>query len=97
MVGLLSPALILYFLLRVTGIPATEEQALRSRGEEYRRYQRTTARLCRGFRAGRKGALREAVVNDIARRRWALSAAVTGAGNDEPLRSDCGARSVPIT
>jgi steroid 5-alpha reductase family enzyme len=42
-VGLISPALILYFLLRVTGIPATEAQALRSRGEEYRRYQQTTS------------------------------------------------------
>ncbi|MDE3157057.1 MAG: DUF1295 domain-containing protein [Acidobacteriota bacterium] len=41
--GLLSPALILYFLLRVTGIPATEAQALRSRGDEYRQYQRTTS------------------------------------------------------
>lgn len=42
-VGLVSPALILYFLLRVTGIPATEAQAIRSRGEEYRQYQRTTS------------------------------------------------------
>jgi steroid 5-alpha reductase family enzyme len=42
-VGLLSPALILYFLLGVTGIPATEAQALRSRGDEYREYQRTTS------------------------------------------------------
>jgi len=41
--GLISPALILYFLLRVTGIPATEAQALRSRGDEYRRYQQTTS------------------------------------------------------
>jgi steroid 5-alpha reductase family enzyme len=41
--GLLSPALILYFLLGVTGIPATEAQALRSRGEEYRAYQKTTS------------------------------------------------------
>ncbi|HEY3350963.1 MAG TPA: DUF1295 domain-containing protein [Thermoanaerobaculia bacterium] len=39
----LGPALMLFFLLRVTGIPATEEQALRSRGEDYRRYQRTTS------------------------------------------------------
>jgi steroid 5-alpha reductase family enzyme len=37
------PALMLYFLFRVTGIPATEEQALRSRGEDYREYQRTTS------------------------------------------------------
>ena len=42
-IGWISPALILYFLLRVTGIPATEEQALRSRGENYRRYQETTS------------------------------------------------------
>ncbi len=41
--GLLSPALILYFLLGLTGIPATEAQALRSRGNEYRAYQRTTS------------------------------------------------------
>lgn len=41
--GLFSPALILYFVLRVTGIPATEAQALRTRGEEYRRYQQTTS------------------------------------------------------
>ena len=42
-VGLLSPALILFFLFKVTGIPATEAQALRSRGEDYRRYQETTS------------------------------------------------------
>jgi steroid 5-alpha reductase family enzyme len=42
-IGLISPALILYFLFKVTGIPATEAQALRSRGEEYRQYQETTS------------------------------------------------------
>ncbi len=41
--GFVSPALILYFLLRVTGIPATEAQAIRTRGDEYRRYQKTTS------------------------------------------------------
>ena len=41
--AVLGPALILYFLLRVTGIPATEAQALRSKGEAYRRYQETTS------------------------------------------------------
>jgi steroid 5-alpha reductase family enzyme len=35
-----APAMMLYFLLRVTGIPLTEQQAVRSKGEEYRRYQR---------------------------------------------------------
>jgi steroid 5-alpha reductase family enzyme len=39
----ICPALMLYFLLRVTGIPATEEQAVRSRGEAYREYQATTS------------------------------------------------------
>ncbi len=41
--GLISPVLILYFLFNVTGIPATEAQALRSRGDEYRHYQETTS------------------------------------------------------
>lgn len=38
-----SPLLILYVLLKVTGIPATEEQALATRGEAYRAYQRRTS------------------------------------------------------
>lgn len=42
-VGLFSPVLMLYFLFRVTGIPATEAQALRTRGDDYRRYQQTTS------------------------------------------------------
>jgi steroid 5-alpha reductase family enzyme len=41
--AVICPAVMLFFLLRVTGIPATEEQAIRSRGEAYRRYQRTTS------------------------------------------------------
>lgn len=39
----IAPATILYLLLRVTGIPATEEQSLRSKGEAYRRYQARTS------------------------------------------------------
>lgn len=42
-VALSAPAIVLYLLFRVTGIPATEAQALRSRGDDYRRYQRTTS------------------------------------------------------
>ena len=38
--GLIAPASILYLLLFVTGIPMTEEQALRTKGEAYRAYQR---------------------------------------------------------
>jgi len=41
--ALISPTLMLYFLFKVTGIPATEAQALRTRGEDYRRYQETTS------------------------------------------------------
>jgi steroid 5-alpha reductase family enzyme len=37
-----APALMYLFLTRVTGIKATEEHAVRSRGEDYRQYQRTT-------------------------------------------------------
>jgi steroid 5-alpha reductase family enzyme len=40
---LLGPAAMLLFLSRVTGIPYTERQALASRGEAYRAYQRTTS------------------------------------------------------
>lgn len=36
---LLGPILMLFFLYRVTGIPYTEKQALKSRGEDYRAYQ----------------------------------------------------------
>ena len=42
-VAAIGPASILYLLLRVTGIPLTEEQALRSKGDAYRRYQQTTS------------------------------------------------------
>ncbi len=51
-IGFLSPALILYFLLKVTGIPATEAQSLRSRGEEFRRYQETTSVFVPWFTKG---------------------------------------------
>lgn len=42
-IAVISPAIILYLLFNVTGIPATEEQSLRSRGEKYRKYQQTTS------------------------------------------------------
>ena len=41
--GLSAPALILLFVLKLTGIPPTEARAIRSRGEAYRRYQWTTS------------------------------------------------------
>ncbi|MGN6227655.1 MAG: DUF1295 domain-containing protein [Dyella sp.] len=39
----LGPVLMLVSLYRVTGVPFTEAQALRSRGDDYRRYQRATS------------------------------------------------------
>jgi len=41
--SVLCPAAMLYLLLRVTGVPMAEEQSLRSRGDAYRRYQKTTS------------------------------------------------------
>ena len=41
--ALLSPLIILYLLLKVTGIPATEQQSLRSKGAAYENYQRQTS------------------------------------------------------
>jgi steroid 5-alpha reductase family enzyme len=41
--GLFAYALILYLVLFVTGIPPIEERALRSRGDDFRRYQQETS------------------------------------------------------
>lgn len=51
--GLLGPVMaciMLYLLLNVTGIRATEEQALRSKGAAYAEYQRTTSRFIPWFK-----------------------------------------------
>ena len=42
-VAVIGPASILFLLLRVTGIPLTEEQSLRTKGDAYRRYQQSTS------------------------------------------------------
>ena len=44
-----APALMLHFLLNVTGVKATEEQCLRSRGEDYAKYQRETSQFIPWF------------------------------------------------
>jgi steroid 5-alpha reductase family enzyme len=49
-IAIVCPVLMFYFLFRVTGIPATEAQALRSKGEAYRRYQQTTSAFVPWFR-----------------------------------------------
>ena len=42
-IGLTAPALMLVLIVFVTGIPPSEEQSLRSRGDDYRRYQQETS------------------------------------------------------
>jgi steroid 5-alpha reductase family enzyme len=42
-ITLFAPALMLFFLFKVTGLPATEAQAVASRGDDYRDYQRTVS------------------------------------------------------
>jgi len=45
-----GPAVMLFFLYRLTGIPYTEKQALVSRGDDYREYQRTVSAFVPWFR-----------------------------------------------
>jgi steroid 5-alpha reductase family enzyme len=42
-IALYCPALMLFFLLKITGIKYTEDQLLRSKGEAYRAYQQRTS------------------------------------------------------
>jgi steroid 5-alpha reductase family enzyme len=42
-VAIISPMVMFYLLMFVSGIPMAEEQSLKSRGDEYRRYQATTS------------------------------------------------------
>lgn len=45
-----GPLLMLYFLFKVTGIPATEAQAIRTKGDDYRQYQQTTSAFVPWFK-----------------------------------------------
>ena len=52
--GIVAPALMLYLILFVTGVPAAEASSLRSRGDDFRRYQRETSAFVPWFpKAGR--------------------------------------------
>lgn len=42
-VGIISPLVMFYLLMYVSGVPLAEEQSLLSRGDEYRKYQKTTS------------------------------------------------------
>ncbi len=49
-IGILSPLTITLLLFRVTGIPLTEQQSLRSKGEAYKEYQLTTSMFVPWFK-----------------------------------------------
>ncbi len=49
-IAIACPLLMLQFLLKVTGIPLTEEYSLKSKGDAYREYQRTTSAFIPWFR-----------------------------------------------
>ncbi len=49
-ISILSPAIMIYLLLKVSGVPLAEAQSLKSRGEAYRQYQRTTSMLIPWFK-----------------------------------------------
>lgn len=51
-IAIISPAIILYLLLKVTGIPATEQQSLRSKGEAFKKYQAKTSVFIPWFKKG---------------------------------------------
>lgn len=41
--NIIAPLIMLIFILKITGIPPTEAQSLKSRGDAYREYQKTTS------------------------------------------------------
>lgn len=48
--SIICPLMMFYFLFKVTGIPMTEEQAVKSKGDMYRRYQQTTSAFVPWFK-----------------------------------------------
>jgi steroid 5-alpha reductase family enzyme len=49
-IAVICPLTIGYLIFKVTGIPMTEEQAVRSKGEAYKEYQRTTSAFVPWFK-----------------------------------------------
>lgn len=49
-IAIISPLIILYLLLKVTGIPTTEQQSLRSKGEAFKKYQQRVSVFVPWFR-----------------------------------------------
>ena len=52
LITIACPLFMLYFLFKVTGIPLTEEYAVKSKPHAYREYQRTTSAFVPWFRKG---------------------------------------------
>lgn len=50
--SIICPLSIAYLIFKVTGIPMTEEQSIRSKGDAYREYQRTTSEFIPWFKKG---------------------------------------------
>jgi steroid 5-alpha reductase family enzyme len=50
--AIISPAIILYLLLKITGIPMTEEQSIRSKGEAFKAYQKRVSVFVPWFKKG---------------------------------------------
>ena len=84
--AIVVPLFLLLLLFRVTGIPETEAQALRSRGDDYRRYQREVSGLrpaaaTKGFRRMKR------VVDRVVADGWLPDPLLRGA-----IKASCGIR-----
>ncbi len=53
-IAVISPAIILYLLLKVTGIPMTEQQSLRTKGEAFKKYQQSVSVFVPWFKRARR-------------------------------------------
>jgi steroid 5-alpha reductase family enzyme len=58
-IAIICPLSIGYLIFKVTGIPMTEEQSIRSKGDAYREYQRTTSVFIPWFPLSPKGGLKK--------------------------------------
>jgi steroid 5-alpha reductase family enzyme len=53
-IAVISPGIILYLLLKVTGIPTTEKQSLKTKGEAFKKYQASTSVFVPWFKTSPK-------------------------------------------
>ena len=92
-VGFLTPAIMLFLILFVTGIPPREERLLRSRGDDYRRYQRETSAFVPWSPRERQSTLRSVPrVSGGIRATCAAGSRGSAAGPGREASSSCAAR-----